>query len=107
MQIKDVISKLRLQLEALDQERRDGNKPPLFNLSSVEVELSFIIKDSEDGKVGFDIKVISAGMGGSQATESVQKMKIVLSPTESDSASPRLGTRFQRKKTETSFEPLE
>lgn len=107
MQIKDVVSQLRQQLEALDQERRDGNKLPLFNLSAVEVELSFVVKDSEDGKVGFDIKVISAGMGANQATESVQKMKIVLSPAESDASDPRLGTRFQRRRSEIPFEPLE
>ncbi|MBY5524446.1 trypco2 family protein [Rhizobium leguminosarum] len=106
MQIKDVISNLRLQLEALDEERRSADLPSLFSLSSVEVELSFIVRESDDDKIGFDIKVISANMGGSQAQESIQKMKIILIPTDQDAADGLLGTRFQRIKTSTTFEPL-
>jgi hypothetical protein len=108
MEIKDLIADLRSQLEALDKERQDSSLSPLFVLSSVEVELSFVVKENEDTKVGFDLKIVSANMGGAHAQESIQKLKISLVPYSGDDTGP-LGTRYFDRTTtsDSSFKPLE
>lgn len=107
MEIKELIEDLRRQLEALDRDRQDADLPALFSLGSVEVEISFVVKESADGKAGFDVKIVSANMGGGHSQESIQKMKISLIPAGVSSEGGVLGTRFHDKAIKTNFEPFE
>jgi hypothetical protein len=94
MEIKELVEDLRRQLESLDRDRQNQSLPPLFALGSVEIELSFVVKENATGKGGFDLKIISADMGGTHAEEAVQKIKITLQPLESEFGNAALGTRF-------------
>ena len=58
---------------------RTAGKQALFQLSSMELELNFVVKSSSEVKGGFDLKIVSLGSKLAEAGEEVQKITVKFS----------------------------
>ena len=74
--VAELVSRVRDELETLDAARQTANKPALFTLEQLELELQFTAVERLDGRGGIDLKVIS--VGGSKGVESTAVQKIRL-----------------------------
>src|SRR3569623_152948 len=94
LDLSALIFAVRLELEAADLRLRSAQKPTLFRLSSMELELNFVVKSSDEVKGGFDLKVISLGSKIADANETAQKIKIRFEVPPEVKRSELPGTRF-------------
>jgi hypothetical protein len=72
--LKELVSAIRSELEQIDQARIMDEKPPLFQLTNLELELNFTVVENDSVKGGFDLKVISLGSDLGSSTQEVQKV---------------------------------
>jgi hypothetical protein len=76
LDLTTLISTVRSELERSDLSLRAAGKPALFVVDSLELELSFVVKENEALKGGFDLKIVSLGSTLGSGREEVQKIKI-------------------------------
>jgi hypothetical protein len=69
----ELVSAIRDELEQLDKARTEAGRQALFHLSAMELELNFIVEENSSAKGGFDIKVVSLGGDVGIRTEQIQK----------------------------------
>jgi hypothetical protein len=69
----ELVSAIRDELEHLDKARTEAGRKALFHLSAMELELNFIVEENSSAKGGFDIKVVSLGGDVGIRTEQIQK----------------------------------
>lgn len=74
--IADLVTRVRDELERLDADRRSADKPALFALKEMELELQFTAVERKGGQGAIDLRVIS--VGGSKDIESSAIQKINL-----------------------------
>jgi len=70
----ELVSAIRDELEHLDKTRIEAGRQALFHLSAMELELNFVVEENTSAKGGFDIKVLSLGGDVGVRTEQVQKV---------------------------------
>jgi Trypsin-co-occurring domain 2 len=76
LNLTELVTAVRDQLEELDRARILAEKPPLFHLSRMELELAFTVVESDAIKGGFDLKVVSLGGQTSLRSEQIQRIKL-------------------------------
>jgi hypothetical protein len=74
LNLAELVTAIRDELEQLDKKRNESGREALFRLSSLELELNFIVQESNSAKGGFDIKVVSLGADLGIRTEQIQKV---------------------------------
>ena len=94
LDLSDLVFTVRNELEAADLRLRNAEKPTLFRLASMELELNFVVKSSDEVKGGFDLKIISLGSKLADANEKVQKIKIKFEVPPEVKRSELPGSRF-------------
>lgn len=77
--VKELIEKVRGELIELDRKRIEANEAHLFELKDFELEVNFVVKESNTQKGAFDFKVVT--VGGEAGFSSEQTQKIVLRMT--------------------------
>jgi hypothetical protein len=73
LNLMELVSAIRDELEQLDKARTEAGRKALFHLSAMELELNFVVEENTTAKGGFDIKVVSLGGDIGVRTEQVQK----------------------------------
>jgi hypothetical protein len=76
LNLKDLVSSIRDELEQIDKGRQLAGKEALFQLKQLELELKFVVAGNGSARTGFDIKVISFGGEVGIRTEEVHTVKI-------------------------------
>ena len=89
-----LIIAVRSELENADLQLRIAEKPTLFRLSSIELELNFVVKTTDEVKGGFDLKIVSLGSKLADASETVQKVKVRFEVPHEVKRSETPGSRF-------------
>lgn len=74
--LKELIIQVRNSLEAVDNERQLDERPALFELESLELEVKFTVGETDVVKGGFDIKIVAIGSEGSVRSEEVQTLRL-------------------------------
>lgn len=94
LDLSALIIAVRSELENADIRLRTEDKPALFRLSSMELELNFVVKKTDEVKGGFDLKIVSLGSKIAEASEEVQKIKIKFDVPQEIKRAEVLGSRF-------------
>lgn len=76
LNLSQLVSVIREELEELDLARALADKPALFQLSKMDLELAFTVVEDDSVKGGFDLKVISLGGQTAVRSEQVQRVKL-------------------------------
>lgn len=76
--LSDFIDRIRFELESSESRRIEAKKGPLFEVESIELELSFTVSKSKEVNGGFKVWIVSAEVGGGVDSATVHKAKIVL-----------------------------
>ena len=98
LNLTSLISKIRSELEEAEAYRLAGDQSPLFRLSELELELNFIVTESESEKKGVNVQIVEGTGEKISKNEQIQKIRLKFSLDE-DSANPsdtNFGTRFSR-----------
>jgi hypothetical protein len=74
--VKDLVQAVRHELEELDQARIAADKAPLFQLSSLELELHFVVEQRRAGQGKIDLKVVALGGDVAHRTEQIHKVTV-------------------------------
>ncbi len=93
LNISTLILEVRKELEKADLQMRTAGKQALFQLSSMELELNFVVKTSSEVKGGFDLKIVSLGSKLAEAGEEVQKITVKFDASDEAIRSKLPGTR--------------
>jgi hypothetical protein len=72
--LSNLISTIRTELEEMEKKRIECNKEPMFQLKSMNIEINFVVEESSAGDAGFDIRVIKAGLSTKYTTSEIQKI---------------------------------
>jgi hypothetical protein len=113
LDLSNLIISVRTELENADMQLRNADKPTLFRLSSIELELHFVVKSADEVKGGFDLKIVSLGSKLAEASEEVQKIKVKFEVPQDVRKSEVMGSRFfseespSQKRRSKSITPLE
>jgi len=91
--LQELISQIRDELETLDRNREAAGKPPLFHLESLELELKFAVAENAGSKGGVDLKVISFGADEAVREEQVQTVRLRYRAAPTTEETPLPGTR--------------
>lgn len=76
LDLKELISKVREELEELDRERESSGKAVLFELQTLKLEIKFAVTKSMAAKGGISLHVLSIGADGSAQDEHVQTIQL-------------------------------
>jgi len=87
MKLSKVIRSLQDELELSQKEREASGKTSLFELNSVEVDLTVSITKETKGSGEVGIKVVTIGGEHSKENSTIQNIKVKLSPTKNASMS--------------------
>jgi Trypsin-co-occurring domain 2 len=88
-----LVSAVRSQLESTEREMRSAGKAPLFDLEGFELEIKFTVSENDTQKGGFDIKVVNLGSQSDVKAEEVQSIKIKYSVSRRALSTGVLGSR--------------
>jgi hypothetical protein len=66
------------ELLASREERLASDRPPLFEVQDLTVEVSFVVTDSRGGGGGFDLKVVKADAKVSYDEQSIHRITLKL-----------------------------
>lgn len=81
--LAEAIRELRAELIAAQaQSPGPGSDGVRFELGPVEMEFAITLSREGGGKAGVQIGVVTLGAGGSLSSESVHRVKFVLTPTD-------------------------
>ncbi|HEV2705542.1 MAG TPA: trypco2 family protein [Pyrinomonadaceae bacterium] len=108
--LKELVSAIRSELEQIDQARIMDAKPPLFHLTNLELELNFTVVENDSQKAGFDLKVVSLGSDLGTSSQEVQKVILKFEVPAEAKTSTVLGVRAHSSHTPTltdDISPLE
>jgi len=97
--LKQLIIQIREALEAADKARQSAEKPALFELESMELEVKFTVADSGTRKGGFDFKIVALGTEGTVRSEEVQTLRLKYRVAPQTGYEPLPGTRFHGART--------
>lgn len=78
----DVIHKISDELLAARAERIESGKPAVFEVNSLDLEISFVVTRSRTGSGGIDFKVVRGDIGKTQSDQAVQRVTLHLTQTE-------------------------
>jgi hypothetical protein len=93
LDLSTLILAVRSELENADLQLRSKAKPTLFLLSSMELEIHFVVKTTDEIKGGFDLKIVSLGSKLADSNETVQKIKVKWEVSEEAKSLKTLGVR--------------
>lgn len=79
--VKEFIQAVSDDLLASRTERLAAGRPPVFEVSSLDIELSVTATRSSKKAGSIDLKVVSGGLAGMAGHESVQKLSLHLTAT--------------------------
>ena len=79
--VGDVIRKISEELVAARTQRIETGKPPVFEVNSLDLEISFVVTESRTGSGGIDVKVIRGDVGKTHSDEAVQRVTLHLTAT--------------------------
>lgn len=82
--LRELIKAVTEELHAAAADRIDDDRPGLFKLGEVTLELSFVASREVGARGGIRFWVIEAGTEAQFASESVQRVTVVLDPVELD-----------------------
>jgi hypothetical protein len=102
LNLVDLVTSIRDELEQADKARLVSGKAALFQLSGLELELNFVVSETAGAKGGFDIKVLSVGGDVSVRTEEVHKVKLTFEIP--DEAKTVLGARARGSEAKPEFD---
>jgi hypothetical protein len=90
--LRDFIAGLRAELKAAheDAEKSGDDGGPKFLFGNVNVEFTVTAKKAAEAKGGVRFYVFELGGGGSVASESTQKVNLVLTPVNADGTAYRV-----------------
>jgi len=72
--LRDLICVVRNELEGMEKNRLEQKKDTLFQLKSMEIELSFVVENSDSAQGGIDLKIIKLGAAENLKTSEIQKI---------------------------------
>lgn len=84
--IGDAIRALRAEL--VDAQKVAPGETVRFELGPIEMEFALTLTRGVDGKAGVQIGVVTIGAGGSLSSESVHRVKFVLTPKDAQTGDP-------------------
>ena len=76
LNLRELVSRIRSELEDVDRQRQADSKPALLTLESVDLELKFTVASSDSTKGGFDLKIVAVGREGGVREEAVQTIRL-------------------------------
>jgi hypothetical protein len=79
--VKEVIEAISDELMESRTERLKAGRPPVFQVASLDIELSVVATRSSKKAGGVDLKVISGDLEGTTSQESLQKLSLHLVAT--------------------------
>jgi hypothetical protein len=74
--IDTLIEQVKQDLENLDDRRRQQNKAALFIVESFDLEINFVVRESQSGEAGLKYEVVTVGGKSEVNTEKVQKITL-------------------------------
>jgi hypothetical protein len=91
--VADLVARVRDELETLDASRDAADRPALFSLDELELELQFTAIERVDGRGGIDLKVVSLGASKGLESTAVQKIRLRFVLEEAARRAGLLGSR--------------
>ncbi|MGO8892238.1 MAG: trypco2 family protein [Streptosporangiaceae bacterium] len=79
--VKEFIQAVSEQLMTSRAERLAAGRPPIFEVASLDIELSVAATRSSSKGGGVELKVVSGHLAGTAGHESVQKLSLHLTAT--------------------------
>ena len=74
--LKDIIRRISAELIESQDERRRSGEAAVFEVSSLDIELNFVVTNSRSGNLGMDLKVVKGG--GERRYDEQQVQRLVL-----------------------------
>jgi len=82
--LKELIRTVSDELMASRAERLAANRPAIFEVDGLTIEVSFIITESDAAGGGFDLKILKANAKSDYRQESIHKITLTLSAIKDD-----------------------
>ncbi len=82
--LKELIRTVSDELIASRAERLASNRPAIFEVEGLTIEVSFIVTDSVGGGGGFDLKILKADAQTDYKQESIHKIALRLAAIKDD-----------------------
>ena len=79
--LKDFINALKGELVKMEQERTDKSEAAIFDITGIDLEISFIVRTSSQQKSGVEYQVVTAESQIQNGMERVQKLTMHLKQT--------------------------
>jgi hypothetical protein len=76
LNLSNLISTVKNELEEMEKKRIESNIEPMFQLRTMNIEINFVVEESNAGNTGFDIKVIKAGLSTKFSSSEIQKISL-------------------------------
>jgi Trypsin-co-occurring domain 2 len=80
--VADLIEQVKNDLESMDQKRIDKNEAPLFNVETFDLEINFVVRESQSGEVKGEYQVVTVGGRSEFSAEKIQKIVLHLKTAE-------------------------
>jgi len=93
LDLQSLIGAIRKGLEEVDSDLKSRSREALFDLESMELELKFVVSESDTLKGGFDLKVVSLGASSGIKSDTVQTVRLTYSLSKSAAAGLVPGAR--------------
>jgi len=74
--LKQLVERARDELLQLDRETQDSGRLATFQVESMTIKVNVVITQTNEGKAGFDLKVITAGTKASYQEQQVHKVTV-------------------------------
>ena len=84
--VKALIRHVTRELIESREERREAGDPAVFEVDSLDIEISFVVTESTTGSGGFDLRVIRAGLDKHYDEQAVQRITLHLRAPEPGAA---------------------
>lgn len=79
--LSQLVELIHSELEESQRRREEQGRAPLFRVSSMDLEVRFVVSSEASVKGGLDIKVLSAGAGKVESSETVHRLCLHLEST--------------------------
>jgi hypothetical protein len=76
--IKDLIHSISEQLLQSEDERLRDNRPAIFEVDTLQLDISFVATESRGVKGGLDLRIVQAGLDKTYADQAVQRISLGL-----------------------------
>ena len=78
----DLIEQVKSDLESIDEKRIDKNEAPLFSVETFDLEINFVVRESQSGEVRGEYEVVTVGGRSEFSAEKIQKIVLHLKAAE-------------------------